>query len=193
MINSKILKCGYTAREALLLLLKTDPNLDLQDIEEVYYPYVRFRYLITVGSGKRREKLNKLSDCVIDRVSGSVYEAREEPEFEEANIHEDEALEVVVPLHECYDIGHDFTLKQYIGKAKLMFTPTMQIIEEDQFYKRFYVVGCMDENGQMYYILVDGVDGGISVLDNEKQQLVIEDENQELLPLDKDDKKQEIR
>lgn len=48
MINSKILKCGYTAREALLLLLKTDPNLDLQDIEEVYYPYVRFRYLITV-------------------------------------------------------------------------------------------------------------------------------------------------
>ncbi len=37
----------------------------------------------------------------------------------------------------------------------------------------------------MYYILVDGVDGGISVLDNEKQQLVIEDENQELLLLDK--------
>ncbi len=54
MINSKILKCGYTATEALLLLLKTDPQFDLQDIEEVYYPYVRFRYLIT-GSGKRRE------------------------------------------------------------------------------------------------------------------------------------------
>ena len=169
MIDTKILKCGYTAREALLMLLRTDPNLDLQDIEEVYYPYVRFRYLIAVGSGKRMEKLNKLSDCIIDRVSGSVYESSGEPEFEALRIQKEDALEIAVPLHECYDIGHDFTLKQYVGKAKLMFTPRMQIIEEDLFYKRFYVVGCMDENGQMYYILVDGVDGGISVLDNERR------------------------
>ncbi len=59
MIKSKILKCGYTAREALVLLLHTDPGLDLQDIEEVYYPYVRFRYLISVGKGRRVEKLSK--------------------------------------------------------------------------------------------------------------------------------------
>ena len=150
------------------MLLRTDPNLDIQDIEEVYYPYVRFRYLVTVGKGKRIEKLSKLSDCIIDRVSGSVYESGGEPEFEALTIRKKDALEIAVPLHECYDIGHDFTLKQYIGKARLMLVPKMQIIEEDLFYKRFYVVGCMDENGQMYYILVDGVDGGISVLDNEK-------------------------
>lgn len=87
----------------------------------------------------------------------------------------------MIPLHKCYDIGHDFTLKQYIGKAKLMFTPQMQIIEEDLFYKKFYVVGCMDENGQMYYILVDGVDGGLSILDNEMHQEVIEHEEPKLL------------
>ena len=181
MMKTKILKCGYTAREALLMLLRTDPKLDLQDIEEVYYPYVRFRYLVTVGNGKRMEKLNKLSDCIIDRVSGSVYESSGEPEFEEVEINENDALEVVVPMHQCYDTGHDFTLKQYVGKAKLMFTPQMQIIEEDVFYKRFYVVGCMDENGLMYYILVDGVDGGISVLDNEKHQGVIDSYVHELL------------
>ncbi|MDD4200711.1 MAG: hypothetical protein PHS19_04905 [Eubacteriales bacterium] len=181
MIESKIIKCGYTAREALLLLLRTDKNINLQNIEEVYYPYIRLRYLVTVGSGKRMEKLNKFSDCIIDRVSSSVYEAKGEPEFEEVKIRKEDALDIMIPLHKCYDIGHDFTLKQYIGKAKLMFTPQMQIIEEDLFYKKFYVVGCMDENGQMYYILVDGVDGGLSILDNEMHQEVIEHEEPKLL------------
>ena len=65
-MKAKILKCGYSAREAILLLLRTDPGLDLQNIEEVFYPYVRLRYLVTVGSGRRMEKLSKLSDCIID-------------------------------------------------------------------------------------------------------------------------------
>ncbi|MDO4546183.1 MAG: hypothetical protein Q4C25_08495 [Bacillota bacterium] len=181
MIKTKILKCGYTARGALVLLLHTDPNLDLQDVEEVYYPYVRFRYLVTVGKGKRVDKLNKISDCIIDRVSGSTYESKGEAEFEDAEIHEDEALDVQIPMNECYDIGHSFTLKQYIGKAKLLMTPQMQIIEEDEFYKKFYIVKCLDEEGQEYFILVDAVDGGISVLDHEKHHGPIEGEEQELL------------
>lgn len=181
MIKSKILKCGYTAREALVLLLHTDPALDLQDIEEVYYPYVRFRYLINVGKGRRVEKLSKFCDCIIDRVSGSTYESKGEPEFEDIEINEDEALEVVTPMHTCYDLGHDFALKQYIGKAKLMMTPQMQIIDEDEFYKKFYVVKCLDEAGLEYYILVDAVDGGISVLDHEKHY-ISEEAAEESLP-----------
>ena len=43
MIKTKILKPGYTQKEALVLLLHTDPNLNLEDIEEVYYPYIRLR------------------------------------------------------------------------------------------------------------------------------------------------------
>lgn len=40
MIEAKILKPGYTQKEALVLLFNTDPKLDLLDIDEVYYPYV---------------------------------------------------------------------------------------------------------------------------------------------------------
>ena len=39
MIEAKILKPGYTQKEALVLLFNTDPKLDLLDIDEVYYPY----------------------------------------------------------------------------------------------------------------------------------------------------------
>ena len=71
-------------------------------------------------------------------------------------------------IRDSYDTGHSFALKQYIGKAKLMATPEMQIIEEDIFYKKFYVVKARDPEGYTYFILVDAVDGGISVLDHEK-------------------------
>lgn len=47
-------------------------------------------------------------------------------------------------------------------------TPEMQIIEEDIFYKKFYVVKARDPEEYTYFILVDAVDGGISVLDHEK-------------------------
>lgn len=168
MIKTKILKPGYDEKGALLLLLRTDPNLDLQDIDEVYYPYMRLRYLINVGKGRLVKKLNKFSDCIIDRVSGSTYESKGEPEFEDAEIPDDIALDINVSENECYDIGHSFTLKQYIGKAKLMMVPQMQIIEEDIFYKKFYIIKCLDKDSYVYYILVDAVDGGISVLDHEK-------------------------
>ena len=152
MIEAKILKPGYTQREALVLLFNTDSKLDLLDIDEVYYPYVRLRYLITVGKGRIMKKLNKLCDCIIDRVSGSVYETEGDPEFDYVEIPEDEALEIQTPLNECYDTGHSFALKQYIGKAKLMATPEMQIIEEDIFYKKFYVVKARDPEGYTYFI-----------------------------------------
>ena len=170
MINTKMLKYGYMPKEALTVLLHTDPSLDIQDIDEVYYPYVRFRYLVTVGKGRLVKKLNRHSDCIIDRVSGSVYISEGNPEFEEIEIDESKALKIVTPMNECYDIGHDFTLKMFIGKAKLMMTPQMQIIEEDEFYKKFYIVTCLDAEGLPYFIMVDAVDGGISVLDHEKYE-----------------------
>ncbi|NLD18760.1 MAG: DUF3016 domain-containing protein [Clostridiales bacterium] len=168
MVDIKLLKCGYNTRQALVLLLNTDASLDIRDVEDVYYPYVRFRYEILAGKGKMVRKANKLSDCIIDRVSGSVYETRGEPEFQEVSIPEEEALNVETIMEECYNIGHDFTLKQFIGKSKLLISPEMSVIEEDHFYKKFYIVTCQDVDEREYYIMVDAVDGGISVLDHEK-------------------------
>lgn len=170
----RLLAPGYTAKQALVLLLHTDPNLDLQEIEEVYYPYVRFRYEIKVGKGRLMEKLTKLSDCIVDRVSGSTYEAKGEPEYIEEEVWLEDMLDIEVPLNECYDTAHDFTMKMYISKGKLMMTPQMAIIEEEEFYKRFYIVTCLDEKDLEYHIMVDAVDGGISVLDNEYQMALME-------------------
>ena len=174
MIETKILGTKYSPREALVMLLHTDPNLDITDIEDVYYPYLGMRYQLTVGKERRFVKrLVKYVDCIIDRVSGTAYDTVYEKDsgntayFQDVEIDEDDALDIVLSIDECHAKGHDFALKQYIGKAKLMFVPDMEIIEEYEFYKKFYVVTCKDEEGRFYFIMVDAVDGGISILDHE--------------------------
>lgn len=175
MIETRMLGTQFTTREALVMLLHTDPNLDIQDIEEVYYPYLRMRFKLTVGKkGFLAGKVVKYVDCIVDRVSGTSYDTiydkntDNKPYFEDIEIYEEDALDIVLSIDECHEKGHDFALKQYIAKAKLMFTPTMSILEEDEFYKKFYVVTCRDESGLIYFIMVDAVDGGISILDHEQ-------------------------
>ena len=73
MISTKILGTQYTPREALIMLLNTDSTLDIQDIEDVYYPYIRMRFQMSVGKDRKFiKKLVKYVDCIIDRVSGTA-------------------------------------------------------------------------------------------------------------------------
>lgn len=173
MFETRILEPKYTPREALILLLHTDPNLEIEDIEDVYYPYVRMRFELTVGGGKFVKKLVKYVDCIIDRVLGTAYDtvydkdSDGKPIYRDVEIDEDDCLDPVLTEDDYHKKGHDFALKQYIGRAKLMFTPVFNIIEEEKFYKHFYIVTCRDEKGRIYFIMVDAVDGGISILDHE--------------------------
>ncbi|MBQ0079304.1 MAG: hypothetical protein KBS66_05360 [Eubacterium sp.] len=173
MIETRILEPKYTPREALVLLLHTDPNLEIEDIEDVYYPYVRMRFELTVGTGRFVKQLVKYVDCIIDRVLGTAYDtvydkdSEGKPIYRDVEIDEEDCLDPVLSEDEYHAKGHDFALKQYIGRAKLMFTPKFNIIEEEKFYKHFYVVTCRDKEGRIYFIMVDAVDGGISILDHE--------------------------
>ncbi|MEG2322793.1 MAG: hypothetical protein RSB80_00380 [Anaerovoracaceae bacterium] len=141
----------------------------IQHIDTVYYPYIRFRYSVAVGKSVW-SKLTKLSDCIIDLVTGTAAEGRGIPDFEEKMIDEQDALGICVSKDQCYKIGHDFTLKLYLNKAKLLHTPKLEIIEEDRFYKMFYVVQCKDNDDLYYYVMVDGIEGNISILDEKKDE-----------------------
>ena len=165
MINIPLLMSSYNQREALELVLHTDPNLNIDDIEEVYYPYMRMRYHLTAGKIK---KYKKYADCIIDRVNATTYVSRGEPEFEEIEVSEEDILEPTVDMDKCYELGHSFTLREFIAKAKMLSTPKIEILEENLFYKMFYIITCISRTGGTYYILLDSVDGGMTILDHEK-------------------------
>lgn len=174
MISSKILGTQFTPREALIMLLNTDSSLDIRDIDDVYYPYIRMRFQMSVNKNRKFMKtIVKYVDCIIDRVSGTAYDTvydkntDNKPYYVDAEFDEEDALDAELSVEHCRQKGHDFALKQYIGKAKLMFTPEIDIIEEELFYKKFYVITCRDDEGLHYFVMVDAVDGGISILDHE--------------------------
>ncbi len=163
-----ILEYGYDEREALSMLFQTDSTLNITDISTVYYPYIRYRHELSIGKKHRLVKTKKLSDCVIDRVYGSIYIADGMSSYTTVDADPDEILDIVTPLEECDHAAHIFTLKQFIEKAKLLVTPKIRVLSRDEFYKKYYVVECLDDDGLEYYVLVDAVDGSIAVLDHEK-------------------------
>lgn len=167
MLSIKLVSGGYSSDEAENILLNCDQRINIASIETVYYPYVRFRYDVSVGK-RAWSKLTKLSDCIIDLVTGKPAEGRGEPSFKTQAVQEKDVLHICYTMEQCYEIGHDFVLKLYLNKAKLLHTPKLQVIEEDVFYKTFYVIQCQDEEELDYYIMVDGIEGNISILDQEK-------------------------
>jgi len=164
MIKSKMLLNGYTIEHAKDVLISTDPKINIIGVDEIFYPYVWLRYSISVGKG-RLSKLNKLCDCIIDRVSGSTFEGKGTPTLVDIEIEEKDTLEVQISMEKCNQIGHNFAMKQFLGKAKLLMTPEMEPIEEVLFHKKFYIMHCKDDEEQDYFIMVDAIDGGISILD----------------------------
>lgn len=167
-MDIQILKYAYDERAALETLLQTDSTLDITDISTVYYPYLRYRFLITVGRRNKMIKTKKLQDCIVDRVYGTIYIADGKSDYMTVEAEEDEILDVVQEMDYCDRHAHDFTLSQFIEKAKLLLTPKLTIMEREEFYKKYYVVEVVNLDGLEYYVLVDAIDCSLAVLDHEK-------------------------
>jgi hypothetical protein len=155
----------YTEEEAEGIVRNTDRRVNIIKTVPIYYPYYRLRYRLVVG-GKTWAKLNKLSDCIIDMADGRAAEVRGEPVYEEIDVDERDVVDIRISKEECYKKSHDFVLKLYLNKAKLMHVPGMEIISEEQFYKKFYIIHCKDKDDMDYFLMVDSIEGEISILDS---------------------------
>ena len=165
MIKSKMILNGYDVEGAKRMLLKTDHKINILGVEEVFYPYILKWYSVFVGKG-RLSKLNKSYHCIIDGVLGSTYEVKGTLVMTDVEIEEIKSLPFQITSEKCSEIGHNFILKLFLGKAKLLMAPNIELIKEETFHKKFYVMHCLDDEERDYYIMVDAVDGGLSVLDH---------------------------
>ena len=165
MIKSKMILNGYDVEGAQRMLLKTDHKINIIGVDEVFYPYISMHYSVVVGKG-RLSKLNKFYHCITDGVLGSAYEVKGMLTMVDMEIEEKNSLEFQVTPEQCREKAHNFILKLFLGKAKLLMVPNIELTKEEIFYKRFYVMHCLDDEEREYYVMVDAVDGGLSVLDH---------------------------
>lgn len=155
---------GYAPEDAEAILHNTDSSIQVVRVEEVYYPYKMICYDVEIGKGRKKNFFKK-SDCIIDLVRGSAAIGEGVPVYEEKEIDESSALEIKIPDEEVHRKGHDFVLKLFLNKAKLLRVPSITVTDETLFYKNFFIVHCKDEAEMDYFIMIDSMDGAISILD----------------------------
>lgn len=156
---------SYSPEDAEKILLNCDSSVNIVQTEEVYYPYLLLCYDLEVGK-KRLSKLNKKANCIVDLVQGRPAEGRGTPAYREIEVDGSAALSTEVSREKALVIGHDFVFKLYLNKAKLLHTPSIRVTDEEYFYKKFFIVHCKDMDEEDYFIMVDSMDGAISVLDH---------------------------
>jgi len=162
-----ILKTGYTPEDAVHAIVNTDGRVRVADVKEIYYPYRLIKYDLSVGKEGAFSKLTKKANCIVDLVVGRPAEGRGNPKYEEIKVDEELILEEKIDDEKARNMGYDFVLKLFLNKARLLHTPRIQVTEEKHFHKKFYIVRCLDKDDLDYFIMVDAIDGGLVILDDE--------------------------
>jgi len=167
MLKIKTFENIYSPEDAEGILLNCDSKINIAKMTEVYYPYKRIKYNLTIGG--RLSKLDKEVNCIIDLVSAVPAVGQGMPNFVEIEVDESIVLERVVTDERLYEIGHNFVFKLFLNRSKILHTPNIAIEEEELFHKMFYITQCLDNEGVSYFVLVDSIDGGIAILDWKQQ------------------------
>jgi len=165
MVEINILRGRITSAEAIKILEQYDNEINIMGLGEIYYPYIFRRYWLKLSASLGRlSKLNKYVDCSIDLVYGRPSLAQGTPSFEPICIEEQYLLQSDLTREALDQIGHDFTFTYYLNRSKILRTPTIQLENEEAFYKKFYIVYCMDGDENQYQILLDAMDGNLALL-----------------------------
>ena len=159
-----VLQAGYDETDAMRAIVNTDHKARVADARSVYYPYKLMEYNVSVGRGRRRQDMRAL--CIIDMVTGRPAEGSGHPVFCAEEAEEEQILEKKIKESRTEQIGRDFVFKVYLNLVKMMYTPRLEIRDERLFYKRYYIVRCLDHEDLSYYVMVDAIDGSMVILDN---------------------------
>lgn len=130
---------------------------------EVYYPYLKVILSFRVKGRIARFDQNMM--CLVDLVNGRPAVGQGKPHLVESDVPAEDVLPAELSLDDAGRIAHDHGLRMFIGKMRILQTPTITPVHEEQFHKKFYVVQCLDERGLAYHLMVDALDGEFALLD----------------------------
>ncbi len=159
----KTMEDTFSADQVLDILRDRDKDLNIIKIDRLYYPFAKIIYNIKLKG--LLEKYDRQMMCNVDMVEGRPAIGQGKPKFMELEIDEVTSIPPQVELEKLTQIGHDYVLKIFVGKMKILHTPNISVDEIEYFHKLFYLVQCRDENEVDYFILADSMDGNITILD----------------------------
>lgn len=154
----------FSEDQIIDILQARDKTIRIEKVDKIYYPYAMMMYSVKMKKGLM-SKLDKLMMCNIDMVYGRPAIGQGKPTFIELEIEDVMAVPPQVAIEKLDSIGHDYVLKMFLSKMKILQTPTLSVDHIEYFHKLFYVVHCKDAVEQDYFVMVDSMDGNLAILD----------------------------
>lgn len=163
MLKIKTMEDTFQEEQIVGILQNRDGNIIIEDVERIYYPYVKLIY-----SFKLKDKLTRLDRqmmCNVDLVCGRHAIGQGKPNFIEIEVEDNQVLPIEIPEEKFLSESRDYVFKIFISKMKILQTPAIALEDMEYFHKLFFIVHCKDTQDVDYYVLVDSMDGSIVVLD----------------------------
>lgn len=162
MLKIKTMEDTFQEEQIIGILQNRDGNIIIEEVERIYYPYVKLIY-----SFKLTEKLARLDKqmmCNVDLVNGRHAIGQGKPTFVEIEVADSQVLPIEIAEEKFLPDSRDYVFKIFISKMKILQTPTITLDDMEYFHKLFFIVHCKDTQDVSYYVLVDSMDGNIVVL-----------------------------
>ncbi len=153
----------FSAEQILSILKDRDPDLNVIKIDNLYYPFAKIIYDIKMKG--LMQKYDRQMMCNVDMVEGRPAIGQGKPNFIDLEIDHVTAIPPQVDPEKIWEIGHDYVLKIFIGKMKMLQTPSITVDNIEYFHKLFYLIQCRDLNEVDYFILADSMDANFTILD----------------------------
>lgn len=154
----------FSEKQIVDILKSRDKTINIVKIDLVYYPYAMMIFSIKMKKGLIN-KMDRQMMCNIDMVYGRPAIGQGKPTFIEVEIDDVVAIPPQLAEADLNGIGHDYVMKIFLSKMKILKTPTIEVDYTEYFHKLFYIVHCKDREDQDYFVMVDSMDGNISILD----------------------------
>lgn len=146
--------------QALDYLRQKDRSIRVKKVDQIYYPYAKLDYGVKLN--RRLGAMDRKMMCNIDLVHGRPAVGQGKAQMETREIAELQAVAKAVPEDTWDQIGHDFVMKVFLSKMKILRTPEISLKSRECFHKPFYLAQCLDREGLDYFVLVDGIDGSFT-------------------------------
>ncbi|WP_027398802.1 hypothetical protein [Anaerovorax odorimutans] len=160
----KTISRTFSEEQIVGMLNTRDENIRIEKVDKLYYPYAMMIYSVKLKKGMM-SKFNRQMMCNIDLVCARPAIGKGKPTFKEIEIDEVMAVPPQVDKDDLDGIGHDYVVRIFIGKMKILQTPIVSVDSIDYFHKLFYIVHCKDDEDKDYFIMADSMDGNISILE----------------------------
>ncbi len=163
MVELQLLKNKYKMDDAAWILKKRSKQFEIKEMNLLFYPYRKIQYLVDMG--QRLSRLNEEVTMMVDLYTGRKSIAKSKGRIVSMTAEKKHVMPIKISREESLK-GNEIEIGGLVmGRKKVLKIPDILYQSDKVIYKPFFIVECINNQGEVFHILFDTVLGEFSLLD----------------------------